>query len=136
MSIFKVVCEHDIPSALIINFDHLCYLTSHLEKERSSQRNWWQAPDSSHICSVAVGDFLPMQLIYTRKTKRCLSNLIFDFLLDFIVTFMKNHWSNMEKALEHFEKVVFSFFQKTREKHRYSKEQVTRFFSTSINIYL
>ena len=30
----------------------------------------------------------------------------------------------MEKALEHFEKVIFTFFQKTKDKHRYLKEQI------------
>ena len=36
MSILKVVCEHDIPSTLIINFDHLRYLTPHLENTPST----------------------------------------------------------------------------------------------------
>ena len=57
----------------------------------------------------AVGDFLPMQLIYTENTKIYLPN--FDFPRDFNVTFMKSHWSNVEKAVENFEKVIFPFFE-------------------------
>ena len=60
---------------------------------------------------------------YTAKTKRCLSH--FDFPHDFNVTFTKIHWSNKEKPVKHFEKVIFPFFQKTRDKHRYAKEQTS-----------
>ena len=56
-----------------------------------------------------VGDFLPMQLIYTENTRRYLPN--FDFPRDFNVTFMKSRWSNVEKAVENFEKVIFPFFE-------------------------
>ena len=31
----------------------------------------------------------------------------------------------MEKTVEHFEKVIFLFSQKTKDKHRYSKEQMS-----------
>ena len=71
----------------------------------------------------AVGDFFPMQLIYTGSTKRCLLNV--HFPCDFRVRFTKNYWSNMEKAVDHFEKVIFPFFQKTKDKHRYPKQQMS-----------
>ena len=31
----------------------------------------------------------------------------------------------MDKAVEHFEKVIFSFFQKTKEEYNYPKEQMS-----------
>ena len=31
----------------------------------------------------------------------------------------------MEKAVEHFEKVIFPFFQKTKEEYNYQKEQMS-----------
>ena len=71
----------------------------------------------------AVGDFFPMQLIHTGNTKRCLLKV--DFPCDFRVTFTKNYWSNMEKAVDHFEKVIFPFFQKTKDKHCYPKQQMS-----------
>ena len=39
--------------------------------------------------------------------------------------FTKNHWSNKEKTIEHFEKVIFSFFKKTKDKHRCFKEKIS-----------
>ena len=57
--------------------------------------------------AVSIGGrFLLMQLIYTGNTKRCLP--IFDFPHAFNVTFTKNHWFNMEKAVEDFENSHFS----------------------------
>ena len=37
----------------------------------------------------------------------------------------KIHWSNKEKAVEDFKNVVFQFFQKINDKHRYAKEQTS-----------
>ena len=41
------------------------------------------------------------------------------------MAFMKNHWNNKEKVVKHFEKVIFLSLQKTKEKNRYSKEQMS-----------
>ena len=65
---------------------------------------------------------LPIELIYTGNTKRCLPN--FYFPRDFNVTLTKNHWPDIKNAVEHFEKVIFSFFQKTEYKH-YIDEQIS-----------
>ena len=71
----------------------------------------------------AVGDFLPMQLIYAGKTKRCLPK--FDFPRSFNVNLLKiTDQTNMEKSVEHFEKIIFPFFQKTKEEYNYPKEQM------------
>ena len=69
------------------------------------------------------GDILPMCFSYTGNTKTYLPN--FDFPHGFSLKFTKNHWCNMEKTVEHFEKVIFLFSQKTKDKHRYSKEQMS-----------
>ena len=42
-------------------------------------------------CSMS-GDFLPSQLIYQGKTKRCLSHFQFPHSWD--VTYSENHWAN------------------------------------------
>ena len=57
-----------------------------------------------------------MQLIYTGNTKRGLSN--FNFPSHFNIKFTKNHWPNIEKAVEHFKNVF-------KDKHRYHKEQMS-----------
>ena len=60
----------------------------------------------------ASGDFLPMQLIYAEKTKRCFPK--FTFPRSFHVTYTKNHWSNKVKVTEHFEKVIFPFLDQSK----------------------
>ena len=57
------------------------------------------------FAASAVGEFLPMQLIYAVNTSRCLP--IFDFPRSSNVTYTEKHWSNLLKAVEHFEKVIF-----------------------------
>ena len=98
MSISKVFYEHHIPSELIIR---LCYLIFQLEntpltlkmlRTFQSKESMTNAKLHPHLLST-VGDFLPMQLISTGNTKRCLPN--FDFPHDFNVSFTKNHWSNI-----------------------------------------
>ena len=55
------------------------------------------------------GGLLPIQVIYDDKTKRCLPK--YDFPENFDITFSENHWSNTEKAISFFEKVVFPHFK-------------------------
>ena len=43
-------------------------------------------------CSL-TGDFLPPQLIYQGKTKRCLPS-VSELYEDWDITFSHNHWSN------------------------------------------
>ena len=59
-----------------------------------------------------AGKFLPSQLIYEGKTRRCLPK--FDFPADFNVTFSDNYWSNTEKSIELFEKVIFPFLKQVK----------------------
>lgn len=44
------------------------------------------------FCGTAVGEFLPIQLIYPGKTKRCHPQ--YDFPLDWHITQSPKHWSN------------------------------------------
>ena len=68
----------------------------------------------------ATGNFLPMQLIHTGKTKRCLPNL--EFPRSFLFTYTENHLSNQLKATEHFEKVIFPYLDQINENMAYPKE--------------
>ena len=54
-----------------------------------------------------TGSFLPIQLIYQIKSKRCLSR--FTFLSDFHVAFTANHWSNLEKWKDPCSVITFLF---------------------------
>ena len=70
-----------------------------------------------------TGKFLPIRLIYERKTPRCLTR--FDFPADFNVTFSDNHWSNTEKSIELFEKVIFPYLKQAKASLKYPKEQMS-----------
>ena len=70
----------------------------------------------------ATDEFLPVQLIYPSKTKRCLPN--FKFHRTFQITYTENHWSNQTKSVEHFEKVIFSYLEKIKVQKGYPKEQM------------
>ena len=68
------------------------------------------------------GLFLPMQLIYEGKTPLCLPQGI-SFPDNFNLTFTPNHWSNEDKVIEHFEKVVFPFIMAKRKELSLPDEQ-------------
>ena len=54
---------------------------------------------------------------------RCLPS--FDFPADFNVTFSDNHWSNTEKSIELFEKVIFPYLKQAKAIFKYPKEQMS-----------
>ena len=54
---------------------------------------------------------------------RCLPS--FDFPADFNVTFSDNHWSNTEKSIELFEKVIFPYLKQAEASLKYPKEQMS-----------
>ena len=59
------------------------------------------------------GDFLPPQLVYEGKTKRCLPNYTFPSTWN--ITFSANHWSNEETMKEYIEMVIFPYISKVKE---------------------
>ena len=70
---------------------------------------------------TASGSFLPIQLIYSGKTKRSLPK--FDFPKCFDVTFTQNHCSNYEKCVSLSKKIIFRFLQSKKKELGYPKEQ-------------
>ena len=70
-----------------------------------------------------TGKFLPIQLIYKGKTLRCLPR--FNFPADFNVAFSDNHWSNTEKSIEPFKKVIFPCLKQAKARLKYPKEQIS-----------
>ena len=67
-----------------------------------------------------TGSFL---LIYEGKTQRCLPN--YDFPKGFNVRYSPNHWSNTEKSVELFQKVIFPYLKNVKLSKKYSKEQMS-----------
>ena len=130
--IASIIEEHDIPKELILNLDQtpLSYVSP--GKYTFNPKGAKTVPikgidDKRQITATftvsMTGKFLPIRLIYERKTPRCLTR--FDFPADFNVTFSDNHWSNTEKSIELFEKVIFPYLKQAKASLKYPKEQMS-----------
>ena len=127
-----IVSENIIPPELILNFDqtplsHVApgkYTFDFKGKKHVPIKG---ADDKRQITATfavsANGEFLPTQLIYEGKTKRCLPK--YEFPPSFHVTFSANYWSNTEKTMEYFEHVIFPYFERQRKAKGYPTEQVS-----------
>ena len=103
-AISKFVSDLDIPLELVLNLDQtpLSYVSpgKYTFDVKGSQTppvkgvdDKWQITATFTV--TASGSFLPIQLIYSSKTKRSIPK--YDFLSCFDVTFTPNHWSKFEK---------------------------------------
>ena len=112
--ISRIILNHDNPLDLVLNLDQtpLSYVSP--GKYTFCLKGTTTVPiggvdDKRQITGTVTfsssGVFLPTQLIYQGKTKRCLPK--FKFPKEFHVTYTKNHWSNFEKCVELFKKVIF-----------------------------
>ena len=130
--IASIIEEHDIPKELILNLDQtpLSYVSP--GKYTFNPKGAKTVPikgidDNRQITATStvsmIGNFLPFQLIYEEKMPRCLPR--FDFPADFNVTFSDNHWSNTEKSIELFEKVIFPYLKQAKASLKYPKEQMS-----------
>ena len=128
--ISKVVTDHDIPLDLVLNLDQtpLSYVSP--GKYTFCMKGSTTVPikgvdDKRQITATftvsASGVFLPIQLIYQGKTKRCLPK--FKFPKEFQVTFTKNHWSNFGKCVDLFQKIIFPYLHAKKMELGYPDEQ-------------
>ena len=73
--------------------------------------------NASQITAVfggsAVGDFLPVQLIYKGKTSH--SHPRFVFPLNWHITHSPNHWSTEATMLEYIEHIIVPYVEKVRD---------------------
>ena len=65
-------------------------------------------------CVSMTGVFLPLQIIYQGKTKRCHPKQV-KFLDGFHVTQTENHWSNEKVHLAYLKKTVIPYIEKVRK---------------------
>ena len=75
------------------------------------------------FAASASGEFFPMQIICAGKTDRCMPK--FNFPDGFHVTYTEIHWSNTEKSLEFFHKVIFLQIDRIKEEGNIPSEQVS-----------
>lgn len=128
--ISTAVHENDIPESLIVNLDQtpLSYVSPGkytFDLKGSKTVPVKGIDDKRQITATFAislsGEFLPLQVIYEGKTKRCLPK--YQFPKEFDVTFSENHWSNTEKSVSFFENVIFPYFKKVRKAVGYPDEQ-------------
>ena len=130
--ISDVIFEHDILKELIINLDQtpLSYVSP--GKYTFDVKGVETVPikgidDKRQITATFAismsGEFLPIQVIYEGKSKRCLPK--YTFPASFDVTFSENHWSNTKKSLNFFNKIVFPHFKNVRKAKAYPDEQMS-----------
>ena len=72
-------------------------------------------------CTI-TGDFLPIQIIYKGKTKKCLPS--FAFPPDWQATFSHNHWSNESTMHDYINKILLPYVKKKREELKLSSDQL------------
>ena len=120
----KIQSWHEIPEALIINFDqtplpYICSRNALMQRKDPLTFRWLEKERKKQITGFLTitmsGSFLPMQLIYKGTANHCLPIGV-DFPADFDVTCTTNHWSNESKVIQHLEKIVFRYIQKKKKR--------------------
>ena len=129
-AIAKAISDHDMSIELVLNLDQTPLFYVSPGKYTFDLKGSKTVPikgvnDKRQITATftvtASGSFLPIQLIYSDKTKRSLRK--FDFPKCFDVIFTPNHWSNYEKCVTLFKKIVFPYLKWKKEELGYPKEQ-------------
>ena len=129
-AISTAVLENDTPRDLIIDLDQtpLGYVSpgKYTFCMRGSENVPIKVMDGKRQITAtfavsATGEFLPIQVIYQGKTKRCLPK--FQFPKSFHVTYTPNHWSILEKCLDFFKNIIFSYLKKVKQQLGYPDEQ-------------
>ena len=117
----KIQSWHEIPEALIINFDqtplpYICSRNALMQRKDPPLVGEGKKKQITGFLTFTMsGSFLSMQLIYKGTTNRCLPIGV-DFPADFDVTCMTNHWSNESKVIQHLEKIVFRYIEKKKKR--------------------
>ena len=122
--------DYDVPSALALNLDQTAHFYVSPGKYAFSSKGSKNVPikgldDKRQIAVTfvvsATGSFLPIQLIYQDKSKKCLPK--FTFLSNFHVTFTPNHWSNLEKYEDLFKVIIFPYLSAKKKELSYPEDQ-------------
>ena len=59
------------------------------------------------FAGTLAGDFLPVQLVYQAKTKKCLPHV--DFPKEWHITSIPNHWCNESTMLDYIQKIMIPY---------------------------
>ena len=122
--------DYDVPSALALNLDQTAHFYVSPGKYAFSSKGSKNVPikgldDKRQIAVTfvvsATGSFLPIQLIYQGKSKKCLPK--FTFLSNFHVTFTPNHWSSLENGEDLFKVIIFPYLSTKKKELGYPEDQ-------------
>ena len=117
----NVISMDQIPSELIVNFDQtgISYIPASsytMEKEGVTRVEVTGKDDKGQITLLLAGSltgkFLPPQVIYEGKTKRCFPP--FQFPSTWNTTYTQTHWSNEESIKEYVEAVIVLYISRQK----------------------
>ena len=112
----------EIPPQLIINWDHtgINYVpvSSWTMEAPGTKRVEIIGKDDKRQLTAVLGcsmsgDFLPPQLIYQGKTKKCLPH--FKFSDNWDVTYSENHWANEDTTRQYIMNILLPYLQDKRK---------------------
>ena len=124
LNVKAVVEMEDIPSDLILNWDHTGINIVPSSKWTMKAKGLKRVEaiglhDKRQItavfCAALTGELLPLQLIYQGKTTACLPRFAFPF--EGNVTYTSNHWSNEQKTKEYICKIVVPYVEEKCKAH-------------------
>jgi hypothetical protein len=116
-----IVQMEEIPMALVINWDHtgIHYVPVSswtMAKEGEKRIEIAGVQDKRQITAVSAntmdGDFLPPQIIYSGKKRKCLPSVAFPE--DWHITFTQNHWANKATTEDYIMKILVPYVVKKR----------------------
>ena len=120
--IIDVVKMEDVPAELIINWDqtglNLVPASSWSMATKGSKRVELKGQNdkcqiTAVFCGSLLGEFLPIQLIYGGKTKRCHPK--HPFPSDWLVTHSQNHWSNEKTMISYIKEIIVPYVKRVRD---------------------
>ena len=123
MDIKAAVVIEEVPDYMILNWDQTAI-------KYIPVSNWTMATENSNkmeligqddkrqitatFAGTLTGQFLPIQLVYERKTTKCHPSIEFPKLWH--VTHTANHWCSGETMIEYIKSVIVPYLDDTRER--------------------
>ena len=130
MDVKSTVQMDIIPVELIVNSDqtginYILVSNWTMEQAESKRVEITGKDDKRQItalfgCTMS-GDFLPPQLVYQGKTKRCLPSYV--FLSGWDVTYTENHWCNEQTTYRYIINILLPYLAQKRMEHSLAADQ-------------
>ena len=128
--IVDIVKMEEVPPQLVLNWDQMGLnlvpaSTWTMERQGTKRVRINGFKDKQMItgvfCGNLIGEFLPMQLIYGGKTKRCHPTT--QFPTDWDITHNTKHWSNETTMISYIKKIIVPFVTRARDDLGVGQEQ-------------